>query len=459
MRAVLSWAAAVLLLSIGCHHSPPEPGGELPNVILITADDLGWRDLRSYGNPDIETPNIDRLADEGVKFENAFVAASSCSPSRASIITGQYPHTNGVTGLTHRYILKALPPDYETLPAVLQRAGYSTALEGKWHVAPFSPTSRYGYGERLSGPLPHQHHITDSCRTVEFIERNRDRPFYLEINYMNNHRDDFGEFHFHPDFPVDPDAVSVPDYWTLPDWPEIRLEAAKFYSQTLQMDRMIGEVLDALDALGLAEETIVVFLSDNGPPFPGNKMTLYDRGTGTPLLVRWPGRIRAGARIEDLVSSIDVMPTILEAAGLPSPKAVQGRSFLPLLRGNRSGPFRDAVFSEMTYHVHYLPTRAVRTSEWKYIRNYSDIAVGLDQNSHMEWAHRLCDLPNQPWKSPRVHEELYYLVRDPHEQTNLAGEADHRSVLESMRERLDRHMEETGDPYLGAPFTHDYEPM
>jgi len=457
--AVYSGAGAGLFPFTGCHDSGASPYGESPNVVLITADDLGWRDLSSYGNRDNETPNIDRLADEGAKFENAFVVASSCSPSRASILTGQYPHSNGVTGLTHKYILKALPPDYETLPAILQRAGYSTAIEGKWHVAPYSPTSRYGYGERLSGILPHQHHIMDSCRAVEFIERNRNRPFYLEINYMNNHRDEAGEFHFHPDFPVDPGAVSVPTYWTLPNWPEIRIEVAKFYSQILQMDRMIGEILDALDTLDLAENTVVIFLSDNGPPFPGNKMTLYDRGIGTPLLMRWPGRIRAGTCVEEMVTAIDVMPTVLEAAGLPIPGAVQGRSFLPLLRGDRAGPFHDAVFSEMTYHVHYLPTRAARTREWKYIRNYSDIAVGLDQNSHMEWAHRLCELPNQPWKSPRVHEELYHLGQDPNEQMNLAEDADHRRMLEHMQALLDRHMDGTDDPYLGAPFTHDYKPM
>ena len=314
---------ATLPSFLGCHGDPPEIDGPPPNVILITADDLGWRDLGCYGNRQISTPNIDRLAREGAKFENAFVVASSCSPSRASLLTGQYPHTNGVTGLTHRHIDKALTPGTGTIPSNLKGAGHRTALEGKWHVSPLFPTSWYGFDERLSGILPKDHHIESDCVSVDFIERHRDRPFYLELNYMNNHRDDFGEFSFDPDFPVDPERVTVPEYWSLPNWPEIRLEVAKYYSQTMKMDGMIGRVLDRLDTLGISERTLVLFVSDNGPPFPGNKMTLYDRGIGTPLLVRWPGRVPAGLTVESLVSSIDVMPTLLEACGLPVPGSVQ----------------------------------------------------------------------------------------------------------------------------------------
>jgi len=455
---------AGLLFPAACGEQAPSagvdpavgPDTERPNVILITADDLGWKDLGCYGNQEIRTPNLDRLAQEGVRFENAFVMSSSCSPSRASIMTGQYPHTHGVMGLAHRHPDMALPTNAVTMASLLQEAGYHTALQGKWHVAPYSPPDLYGYHDRLSGILPDDHRIRAAWKTREFIRENRDRPFFLEINYMNNHRDMEGNFKYHPDHPVDPDSIRVPEYWALPDWPQIRKDVARYYSQTMKMDSMIGKVLAELDELGLAEKTIIIFVSDNGPPFPGNKMTSYDRGIGTPLLVRWPGRVQAGVSVDSMVTNMDILPTLLRILGLPVPQGVQGRSFHAHLLEQQAPPIHDALFPEMTYHVDYLPSRAVRTSEWKYIRNYSDIAVGLDQNCHQNWAHRLCELPDQPWKLPRVEEELYHLATDPNEQVNLAADPAYRPVLETLRERLDKHLEATGDPFFGAPFTHDY---
>jgi arylsulfatase A-like enzyme len=441
----------------GCGRGTLSKDPNRPNVIFITADDLGWRDLRCFGNTEVKTPNIDRLAKEGMMFTETFVVASSCAPSRASFITGQYPHTNGVTALTHIKKSRSLMPFYETLPSILSENGYNTALEGKWHVSPYLPTGWYGYRERLSGMLPKDFWIENSEKAVKFIEDNRENRFYLELNYMNNHRKDDGEFYFADGFPVDPKDVTVPEYWTLPDWEEIRLEVAKFYSQTMKMDSMIGDVLNKLDELGLTENTLVVFVSDNGPPFPGNKMTLYDRGTGVPLLFRLPGVIEPGTTYDGLANTIDIMPTILEACGLEIPDGVQGKSLFPILEGEKVDDLHEAVFTEMTDHVFYLPTRAARTKEWKYIRNYSDIAMGLDQNNHMEWAHRVCELPNQPWKSPRVPEELYDLKNDPDEQVNLAENPKYQEKLEEMRSLLDAHMKETKDPYLGSEFTKDYE--
>ncbi len=455
LLAVLAVAAALRFLAK--HGREFASDRSLPNIVLITADDLGWKDLGCCGNPDVSTPNIDRLAREGVRFSNAFVVASSCSSSRASLITGQYPHTNGVTALTHRHPLRSLSPFHRTLPDLLGESGYTTALQGKWHVAPYLPTSWYGYDERLSGILPSSFPIRDSKQAVDFIRRNRGNRFYLELNFMQNHRDDDGELHFASGFPVDPDKIGVPEYWALPDSAEIREDIARFYSQTMEMDSLVGEVLQSLDDLELADGTMVIFVSDNGPPYPGNKMTLYDRGTGTPLLVRWPGTLESGRVVDHLVSSIDILPTILEALGIAIPEDVEGRSFLAMLRSDDSPATRDAVFSEMTYHAQYLPTRAARTRSWKYIKNYSDIAVGLDQNQSDDWAHRLCELPNQPWKRPRVEEELYDLETDPHEQTNLAEDERYAEPLRGLRALLRQHMIATKDPFLDAPFINDYD--
>jgi len=442
--------------SISCGRSRLPSSAETPNIILFVADDLGWKDLGCCGDRQISTPNIDRMAAEGIRFTNAFVAASSCSPSRASIITGQYPHTNGVTGLTHVRKRLMLSPFRATLPDALAGRGYNTGFEGKWHVAPYFPTGWYGYRERLSGILPKDFLIRSSDKALKFIEENRGNAFYLELNYMDTHRDDYGDFSFAEGFPVDPEKIAVPEYYALPDWPAIRTEVAKYYSNAAKMDAMIGQVLDKLDELGLSEKTLVWFVSDNGAPFPGNKMTLYDRGIGSPLILRQPGKIPAGTSNDSLVSTIDIMPTVLEAAGCPIPRGVEGKSLLPLATGRSGESFRDAVFAEMTYHVFYLPMRAVRTTKWKYIRNYSDDAVGLDQCAHMEWAHRLCELPNQGWIRPRVPEELYDLESDPNEQRNLVDNPVFRDTLDVMRQRLDNHMRETGDPYLGREFEKNY---
>ncbi len=467
LRAALLGACVCLLFLTGCSGDDAteprvdEPGvcgsPGPPNVLLITADDLGWKDLRCYGNPYVQTPNIDRLADEGIRFTNAFVVVSSCSPSRTSLKTGQYPHTNGAVGLTNACPRWSLPAHYQPLlPTALRRAGYRTAVQGKWHVAPFRLTSKYGYDERLSGILPDQMHIEEVSGAVEFIRRNHAGPWYLEINFMNNHRLDNGEFEFAEGFPVDPDEIGIPAYWTLPDWPDIRLDVAKYFSQTEKMDSLVGEVLATLDDLGLTENTIVVFLSDNGPPYPGNKMTLYDRGVGTPLIVRWPACFGRGLVAEGLVESIDIMPTLLEAAGIPVPPAVQGRSFFDYLLGGAAGPFRTSAFAEMNNHLAYLPTRSVRTTEWKYIRNFSDSSYGLDQCCPFAWAHRLVELPGQPWKEPRLEEELYRLTEDPNEQANLAYDPDYADILEDMRTLLRDRMAAAADPFLDSPFERVY---
>ncbi len=430
-----------------------------PNIILITADDMGWKDLSCYGNKDIKTGNIDKIAEEGVKFTNAFVVSSSCSPSRAALLTGQYPHTNGVTALTHRYKMRSLPPFYQILPSILKENGYNTGIQGKNHVSPYVPVSCYGYKERMTGIgiFKGDWNIDDSKKSLEFIKKNKENRFYLELNFLQNHRVKKGLFFQDKDFPVDPEKISVPEYWALPDWKEIREDVAKYYSQTLKMNSIIGEILEELERSKIADNTMIVFLSDNGAPFPGNKLSLYDRGTGTPVLIKWPKKIKPGTTVNGLTNAIDIMPSILDAAGIEIPDDIQGKSFWGNVLDNSKEDVNQAVFTEMTSHVFYIPTRAARTKKWKYIRNYSDIAMGLDEIHNKEWAHKLCELPDHPWKKPRLHEELYYLPSDPNEQKNLADSSKHKKDLERMRKLLDKHMVDTKDPFYGKPFTNDYK--
>ncbi len=415
-----------------------------PNILFLTADDLGWKDLGCYGNPDIPTPNLDRLAGQGVRFTNAFVAAPSCSASRASWMTGKAPHSVGVLSLTHRRPKYSLKPGEETVAKGLSRAGYTTGIQGKWHAAPFYPTNLYGYQHRPGGL---DTRVPSSDKAIRFIKRHQKQPWFLELNFIQTHRLGDGSFKFHPDFPIDPDSIQVPEYWDLPDWPEIREELAKYYSQTADMDRIIGEILDYLDDSGQADNTLVCFASDNGPPFPGAKMSLYDRGIGTPLIMRGPGLTRGLVR-DELISTVDLLPTFFETAGLKAPPDVQGSSLLSMARGEQAENPRDEIFSEVTWHVDYQPMRCIRTREWKYILNLSDDPMGLDQCAQYDWAQRLCDVPGHPSCRPRVEEELYNLQADPNEKNNLVNDPKHQGVLEDLRNRLGRYRQQTNDVLL-----------
>ncbi|MFW6274681.1 MAG: sulfatase [Spirochaetota bacterium] len=430
------------------------------NVIMITADDLGWKDLSCYGCKDVDTPNIDRLAREGVRFTNCFAVSSSCAPSRATLVTGQYPHSHGVDGLAHIRPQKSLSPFSHTLPKVLMKSGYHTGIEGKWHIAPFFPKRWYGYKQSMNPLNPFSMHIESSENAVEFIEAHIDERFYLELNYMNNHRNGDGTFDAVEEYMPNPDEISIPEYYALPDTPELREDLARYHSQTMKMDAMIGDVVETLERLGLRDSTLIIFLSDNGAPYPGNKMTLYDRGTGVPLIISAPSTLPQGEVVDAQINTVDIMPTVLDVLDLETSPTVheqiQGESFVRLLRHPGRRTAENPVFTEMTYHVEYVPTRAVRSGGWKYIRNYSSSPIGLDQLNHFRWAHELCRAENQPWLQPRTREELYNLKVDPTEQMNLAGAE--QAQLERMRALLKLHMHQTEDPYLERSFEDDYDP-
>ncbi len=428
-------SAALLPLAAGSAKA----GG--PNIILITADDLGWRDLGCYGSGNLRTPNLDALAEQGVRFTNAFVTAPSCSASRASIITGQAPHSVGVLGLTHVHPRYQMPARVPTMPRALKQKGYRTAIHGKWHVAAFRDTRSYGYDLRMSVMT-----IKRSGPAKRFISANRNHPFYLELNFMQTHRLPSGEFKMDPRFPVDPEAVELPDYWRLPDWPEIKKDAAKYYSQAEAMDGLIGDVMGRLEDEGLAENTLVLFVSDNGPPYPGCKTTCYDAGIGTPLIMRWPRGLPAGQVRDGLVSTADLAPTCLEAAGAGALPGCQGLSLLGMARGEVES-VRDEVFAEVTYHVKYTPMRAIRTMKWKYIENLSPDPTGLDQNERFDWARRVAREPGQRCCVLRPPEELYDLARDPLEQNNLAEDPGRAGIKKDLKARLDKHRAETNDPF------------
>jgi N-sulfoglucosamine sulfohydrolase len=422
------------------------------NIVLITGDDLGWRDLTSYGNSNLQTPNLDRLKRGGVAFTRAFDVTSTCSSSRATYATGQFPHTHGVIGLVHRMPELSLPERTPTLASHLRDAGIHTAIEGKWHCAFPQTPEPYGYEEVMTTLITQV--ILDSTNSVEFIHRSAGKRFYFEHNYMNPHRNPLGDLVQHPDHPVDPSAITIPDWEHLPDVPGLRDELAAYYSQVDRMDVMIGEVVAALEEEGLLEDTLIVFISDNGAPFPGNKLNLYDRGTGTPLIFHWPAGLPSDIVRDDLVSSVDLMPTLLDIVGVRQKSLVQGRSIVPLLV-DPATMSTDAVFAEMTMHEdkNAFPMRTARTARYRYIRNFNSRPVPIE-GDNKEWVKEVlaAELAGFRWTAPRVPEELYDLDVDPTEQANLVDDPAVAGVLADLRARLDAHMTATSDPYLGQPF-------
>ena len=282
----------------------------------------------------------------------------------------------------------------------------------------------------------------------DFLAEHAQAPFYLELNYMQTHRDLSGEYPQIEGFEVDPADASPPAWWGLPDWPAIREEVAGYLSHLLWMDHLVGEVLDELERARLAEDTLVVFISDNGPAFPGCKTTLYDRGVGTPLMFRWPAALEPRWS-EDLVSSVDLTPTLLDLLGLPPLQSAQGRSLAPHLFMEAAWEPTTHLFAEMERHGGApKPTRSVRTERYKYIRNLNDTPWGLG-GGNGDWRELLAQEPEQSFDEPRPPEELFDLDADPTEKTNLAEDPSMAEVLAQLRSSLEAHMVATDDPRLG----------
>ncbi len=437
------------LWAAGCGDSPrPAPPEGAPNIIFITLDDLGWKSLPRYGNPNIETPAIDRIAERGAVFTRAFNASSSCSSSRATLVTGQHVARHGVNALVHRDVEASLPPSATTAAEQLFAGGYHTAHYGKWHASEDSPRN-HGYAENLNDHDSRTEHIERPERIESFLERRAQERFYLELNFLATHLRPDGTFPNDREFYVDPDGIELLPVWTMPDWPEVKQMAAAYFSQVRRVDAILRHVLETLEELGLLDDTLIVLTSDNGAPFPGNKRTLFDRGIGTPLIVSWPGGFGGAQEHEGLVSAIDIAPTLLDAAmvdPLPDP---DGRSLLGLLRG-APHVFDAHVFAAIDYHGDYTPLRAVRSERYKLVHSYEDTPLGLGQLDGELWAQLLTGLPNQDWNAPLPPVSLYDLETDPHEQVNLVDDPAHADVLERMHARLQDHLQATGDVMAGV---------
>lgn len=467
-RGLLKGLAGAAAVATAPAIAPPAAGraaGRKRNVLLLISDDQGL-DLGCYGVA-VKTPRLDRMAKGATLFRNGYAAVSSCSPSRAVINTGLYTHQNGMYGLNHDVHHQSLLPGIETLPALLRRAGYATALVGKKHVG---PDSAFPYEAEL---VPERSGIRDvrelAVAASSFIRSTDDRPFFVTVGYSDPHRaaTDYGNDRAWPGVQpavYDPRRVRIPAH--LPDLPAVRQDLAEYYESLSRLDAGVGMILDDLAAIGRADDTLVIFLSDNGRPFPGAKTNLYDPGLHLPLIVRAPGRPPASN--DAMVSWTDIAPTILDWAGVAPPAyPLSGRSLLPIL-GTAGDPGRDAIFASHEFHEinQYYPMRCVRTRTHSYILNLAhplDYPIAGDVAGSPSWRAIVADpgirlgRRTQAAYLKRAAEELYDLARDPDELVNVAADPAYAGVKAALAERLRAMRAATKDPWLAGqtdPYAH-----
>lgn len=433
-REVLS---APWVLACGARADQPRP-----NVLWLIAEDLS-PDLACYGNRVVDTPNLDRLAAQGVRFTHAFVTGPVCSTSRSAIATGMYQTTiDAHNHRSHRDDGYGLPQGVEPFTRYLQRAGYYTA-----NVIEAAP------GVRGTGKTDFNFQVENFFDGDDWPARRKGRPFYAQVNFSETHR----PFRRSPGRRVDPARVALPPYY--PDHPSVRKDFA-MYLETLQnLDEKVGKVLARLEQEGLAEETVVFFFSDHGRPMPRGKQFVYDEGLRIPLLVRIPEKYRpAGFRpgmvCDDLVSAVDVTASTLKLAGIEPPAYMEGRPFAWL-----GGQRREYIFAARDRCDETVDRiRCVRTGRYKYIRNFFPERPYTQQNVYKDVNYptlavmrqlkeegKLAGPPAAFLDDRRPREELYDLERDPHEIRNLADDAAHRHTLERLRAILDDEIRRTGD--------------
>ncbi len=414
-----------------------------PNIILFITHDQG-QFLGCYNTPQtpnsLNTPNLDKLAQNGVRFTNYFCTAPQCSPSRGAIQTGLYPHQNGLMGLVDRGW--TLPERNITLPMYLKEQGYTTHLLGFQHEAFDAYTLGYDtISKRRPEPLYNCNKLKKNYE--EFFEKHQmdEKPFYLCIGDIQVHRP-FGIW----GDPVNPDSVLIPPY--LPDNEIVRKDLSQFYGAIQVVDNCIGNIIKKLDEIDLRENTLFIYTTDHGEAYPRAKCTLYDPGLKTLLLMSWIGSniFQKNRVYNQMISNIDLLPTLLDIIEAGVPENIEGRSFLPLLKGE-TDKFRENIFSEKNFHEYYDPMRSIRTEDFKYIINFEEsenlYQLGMDMQQD-ELGKYILELI----KKPRANEELYDLKNDTNELHNLIDSDNYKDTARELKDKLYEWMKKTNDPIL-----------
>ncbi len=421
-----------------------------PNLLLICSEDMGPT-LGCYGDTQVATPNLDQLAASGVRFGNAFVTQASCSPSRSSILTGLFPHQTGQLGLAHYgYTMKSKPVK---LPNALRKAGYYTGIMGKIHVGPENSFA-FDYKGLPHGKTHNPEAVGKDFRA--FLAQAGDRPFFFYLNLIDSHAPMIDQVDGVPAEPTQPDDVR-PWPWLGIDTPELRKRVAGYYNGVRRVDLAVGEVMRALADLQLDATTLVVFIGDHGPAFSRAKTTNYEAGLKIPLLVRQPGTVPPGGVRDQLVSTVDLMPTFFAAAGVPVPGHLPGRPLQPLL-ASADAPWRTTLCAEFTSHgpANYYPRRSIRDDRYKLILNLeaasrANPVASVDGCPATKQALAGPDGAIKEAHARAVHPplvELYDLAEDPSELRNLAEEPKLAEVRTRLLAQLEQWRRDTADPTL-----------
>lgn len=419
-----------------------------PNIVVFIADDLGWEELGAYGNPVIKTPNIDKLAKEGTRFNNFYLCASSSSPSRSCMLSGLYPHNTGAMNLH-----EDMSPKVLLFPELLKESGYYTMLIGKSHGTNNKQViSKFDKSVLADWSKP----WTMGDMWIDALEnRPKDKPFFMWAASIDPHRPfkqgDYAN-------PQDPAKVIVPPY--IPDIPEIREELADYYNEISRFDEHVGRVVEKLRADNELENTIILILSDNGRPFFQSKTRVNVQGLKSAFIVYYPPMVKAGTQTDGIASAVDIAPTVLEIAGIKKPHGMQGISMVQMLKNNEV-EVRQFAFGEHNWHVYKAFERVVISKDYLYIKNWLPELSNppVNETLRMPAYKKVYEM----WQkgelkkeftdcfiAPRPYQELFDVKNDIHCMKNIAGLKLKKKILDKMNLALEVWQESTGDVFPGS---------
>ena len=458
MRQLLT-ALTVLLFVI---H--PTLADERPNVLLIVSEDNG-PELGCYGDPYARTPNLDRLAAEGARFERAFVPFSVCSPSRAAFLTGLHPHQNGQIGLaTHKFAM--YEENTPNVVSLLKSVGYHTGMIGKLHVNPENAFP-LDFHEIRGANFNRKKTVVDYADAAStFFKEAGDKPFFLSVNFPDAHLPFLRQANGRPADPLSADDVK-PMSWAGVDSPRLREQVANYYNCLTRLDEGVGLLLERLEQAGHAEKTIVFYFGDHGAQFPRGKGTVYEGALHVPLIVRWPEVAKPGTARNELVSTIDILPTVLQAVGMRSTaEALPGWDLQPLLADKTPDSWRQYIFGLATgaFPRACYVQHSIRDERFKLISSPRPGTKNLDSGTYLDPKHphfvvtgatpeEQAAAPEHVraafdlWRVP-LRYELYDLQRDPDQWHNLADDPQHAGVKARLIAALQDWQKQTRDPFL-----------
>ena len=444
------------LVMLTCIWTISSSATERPNILLIVSEDNG-PELGCYGEPFVRTPVLDRLAEEGVRFHNAYVPQAGCSQSRAAFLSGLYPHQNGQIGLA-TWKFRMYREDTPNIVRSLKQVGYRTGIIGKLHI---NPASAFPFDmKKIPSANFSRKNLGDYAKHAEEFFNAGDKPFFLSVNYPDAHRPFLTQVKGLPADPLTAEDVKSIAYFGL-DTPELRKQTADYYNCLSRLDSQVGELLAALRASGKEKETLVVYLGDHGADMLRGKRTSYEGGVRVPLIVSWAGMVKGGQVNDALVSTLDLMPTFLDVAKAEPVDGLAGRTLSPLLMG-RAGDRRKYLFTE--YHTHsahnFYPQRTVRDERFKLIHNLmpGEVNPGYEftRSKFFPELREVVSEAPEPIRSAyermqRPPEyELYDLQSDPYEFRNLANDSKHAATLTELKTQLANWRIRTNDPLLNA---------